>query len=113
MAEIYIPPFYILSREYISYFKLDFTYETKNDFSNLLEIIKAHNHEAYLVLKKVFDSETEIALLETKRKYRGTKQKTREAHLEIALFEHRQNILACIDVFKLKNIPFRIWISEY
>ena len=105
MAEIYIPPFYILSREYISHFKLDFTYNIKNDFSILLEIIRAHDINAYLVLKKVFDSETEILLVERRRKYRRTKQKIWEAHLEIALLEHGQNVFACVEFFKLKNIP--------
>ena len=104
---LYLPPFYVFIREYTSYFKLDFSYTTLNDYTDVLEKIKEHSYEAYLMLKTIRDSENKIDLLPMSK---GIKKLTPEQiqwryDLDLAVYEHKEKVINCIEFFKTKNIP--------
>lgn len=101
----YIPPFYIVVIEYASYFKLDYKYNIQNDFTDLFESIRKHDGYAYAVIKKVYDIEKSLESISPPKKVKGVIKDPWETKRTELQSEQKENILACIDLFKNKNIP--------
>ena len=82
-------------------------YETKNIYTDLLVAIKLHDDTAYLILKKVFESELEIESLPIRPQPKVSidKRNEWEAYKDVVLLEHKENVISCIEFFKQQNIP--------